>query len=417
MYFWMCSQQTLGSTLILTWIPNSTLKKNPRSIENSPAATRITPRRSPRQEYSRAEYPSSSAESPGLSEASATDTETRITRQHDREKAEGNANLAEHKSFNEVGDHEVNLGNMVNNVRYTPGLRDEVKPRIGTNVNPIHEKRTNFDLNSVGQTNTTLLESETRQNSDETQSGLTSANQYSPKTAARHIRERELRRSGSSNKSVASVEMDGDNLVVVTEEVFDDETFRDVQQMEDGSESVPLCSPKDQLRQTLDKIAAAASKSTAVVNASCANRLRESLDLRLNLNSGSDDIEEKVSDFDFEIPMSNKPVDDLRKSSSSSTSGPDSTPPSPVMCPSNDYSGRGGVWSPSDITVQADDHSFDARHHMTFPENAVNYQSSPTESFEETSNSKGTEQVCGVFSVDLGMLFIVSNELCVLCAI
>ncbi|ELU09246.1 hypothetical protein CAPTEDRAFT_175014 [Capitella teleta] len=45
--------KVLNSTLILTWIPNSTLKKNPRSIENSPGRAKISPRRSPRQEFAK----------------------------------------------------------------------------------------------------------------------------------------------------------------------------------------------------------------------------------------------------------------------------------------------------------------------------------------------------------------------------
>ena len=54
-----CYFQVLGSTLILTWIPNTALKKNPRSIENSPMHARPSPRRSPRQEYAGRSTPTS----------------------------------------------------------------------------------------------------------------------------------------------------------------------------------------------------------------------------------------------------------------------------------------------------------------------------------------------------------------------
>lgn len=46
--------EIIGSTLILTWIPNSTLKKNPKTIQNSPGGSpRISPRRTPKQEFAK----------------------------------------------------------------------------------------------------------------------------------------------------------------------------------------------------------------------------------------------------------------------------------------------------------------------------------------------------------------------------
>lgn len=53
-------------TLILTWIPNATLQKNPKSIENSPSRSRGTtpkasPRRTPRQEFAKTDAPLASS--------------------------------------------------------------------------------------------------------------------------------------------------------------------------------------------------------------------------------------------------------------------------------------------------------------------------------------------------------------------
>ena len=53
-------KQSDRPTLILTWIPNATLKKNPQSIDSSPAKSRtstprISPRRTPKQDFSKSD--------------------------------------------------------------------------------------------------------------------------------------------------------------------------------------------------------------------------------------------------------------------------------------------------------------------------------------------------------------------------
>ena len=80
-------------------------------------------------------------------------------------------------------------------------------------------------------------------------------------------------------------------------------------------------------------------------------------------------------------------------SSSGSTSGPDSTPPSPYSDspPSPLYSPRFNHDSPSS--------SDSLSHNLQFPENAL----SKPQTDKEKKTAK--EQVCGVFSVDLGRLF------------
>ncbi|KAL8618789.1 hypothetical protein ACOMHN_000217 [Nucella lapillus] len=65
-YLTLRAHQSEGSrpTLILTWIPNLTLQKNPHSIENSPnkshgTTPKASPRRTPRQEFSKTDAPPS----------------------------------------------------------------------------------------------------------------------------------------------------------------------------------------------------------------------------------------------------------------------------------------------------------------------------------------------------------------------
>lgn len=70
--------QVLGTTLILTWIPNSNLENNPRTVENSPAHSgknnRISPRRSPRQDFASEDYVSPiEPPSTSISEANVLD--------------------------------------------------------------------------------------------------------------------------------------------------------------------------------------------------------------------------------------------------------------------------------------------------------------------------------------------------------
>lgn len=52
--------QSCRPTLVLTWIPNTTLKKNPQSIESSPikshsSTPKVSPRRNPKQEFAKSD--------------------------------------------------------------------------------------------------------------------------------------------------------------------------------------------------------------------------------------------------------------------------------------------------------------------------------------------------------------------------
>jgi len=375
----------LGSTLILTWIPNSTLKKNPRSIENSPALTKVTPRRSPRQEYTHVDYLTSATQSPTNS---AVDVD--IIASYDRRQSSSSAVVSQGDVCTVTDNAGESGNNMVasensceskNNVKPSCTPTNTCKARVGVNVNPIRDKCTNL-----------LTQSNTEQTASEKGDAVLDGSHRSVAVRPAHQLAMLRSRSDSSNKSVASVEMDGDNLVIVTEETVNDEAFLDPSEdcaVESGS-VLP-----EQYRETMDKLTAAASKCVG----DDMQRLRQSLDLQLNL-SQEKDLVEKVSDFDFEITSLNAHTDEGRKSSS--TSGPDSTPPSPSDIP--DIPNLSSPEANNGTTVEdTKQHDTDfVKHFMSFPENSVDFTAEKSTSDSSETFRTTAEQVCGVFSVDLG---------------
>lgn len=377
----------LGSTLILTWIPNSTLKKNPRSIENSPAQTRVTPRRSPRQEYAHVDNSTSATQSPtnsavGIDSYDQQQSSLNIGSQGDVGPAVENVSeICDSASITE------NSCDSINNVRPSCTPTNTCRARVGVNVNPLRDKCTNI----LTQTNTeqTALEK-----------GDTASDGSCHSVAVGAARQLAMlrSRSDSSSKSVASVEMEGENLVVVTEEIVNDEAFLNTTEncaAESGSVESGSVLP-EQYRETMDKLTAAASKAVG----DDMQQLRRSLDLQLNL-SQQNDIVEKVSDFDFEITALNACAKDTGKSSTS-TSGPDSTPPSPSDIPdvpnlSSPEANNGSIGD-----VQQQDSDF-VKHYMSFPDNLVDFDAETPASDSNVALKTAAEQVCGVFSVDLGI--------------
>lgn len=371
----------LGSTLILTWIPNSTLKKNPRSIENSPAQTRVTPRRSPRQEYARVDYSSLSPLSPSNSAADDVN------------------NIDQHQLTSDAGSHDactidVNASESCdsstiiedgddskNNAKPSCTPTNTSRARVGINVNPLRDKCTNM-----------LTETSAQQSASEKGDTVSGGSCQSTAVGAARQLAMLRSRSDSSSKSVASVEMEGDNLVIVTEEIINDEAFLDGTE-NCGVESGPVL--PEQYKETMDKLTAAASKCVG----DNMQRLRQSLDLQLNL-SQKNDLVEKVSDFDFEITSLNTGghVEEARNSSSS-TSGPDSLPPSP-----SDIPAIPNLLSPEANKYGVGDSEF-VGHDMSFPENSVVFTADKAASDLNVTSDSATEQVCAVFSVDLGTFF------------
>lgn len=359
----------LGSTLILTWIPNSTLKKNPRSIENSPAQTRVTPRRSPRQEYAHVDSPSSSAQSP--TNSSTIDVDATSSCQGDTYTVSNNS---------EICDGDENSYKSKNNIKPSCTPTNTCRARVGVNVNPIGDKCTN------------LLTQNSAEPTVSEKGDITSEGIHHPACAAARQLAMLSSRSDSSNKSVASVEMDGDNLVIVTEETINDEAFMDPEENCEVEAGSPI---PEQYRETLDKLTAAASKSIG----DDMQRLRQSLDLQLNLTQDND-VVEKVSDFDFKITTLN--VDKDASRTSSSTSGPDSTPPSPSDIPDVPNLSSPEANNDTFVDTQVRDSDF-VRHCMSFPENSVDFTAEKSTLDSNTTFRTAAEQVCGVFSVDLGI--------------
>jgi len=374
----------LGSTLILTWIPNSTLKKNPRSIENSPAQTRVTPRRSPRQEYAHTASLTSDTQSPTNSTTDA-DISTSCDHRSLSSALDGlGAVCPVTDNTSESGDNTLASRNdceAQNNVKPSCTPTNTCRARVGVNVNLIRDKCTNLQL--LGNTEQTACEKgDTMSDGGHHSVAVGAARQLAMLSS----------RSDSSSKSVASVEMDGDNLVIVTEETVADDAFMDsTENCTDESAGGSLLT--EQYRETLDKLTAAASKSVG----DDMQRLRQSLDLQLNLSQGNN-LVEKVADFDFEIL--NTHVDNQRKSSSS-TSGPDSTPPSPSDIPDVPNLSSPEVYNETFGNSQQCDSDF-VKHYMSFPENSVDFTAEKPVIDSDVTFRTAVEQVCGVFSVDLG---------------
>lgn len=376
----------LGSTLILTWIPNSTLKKNPRSIENSPAQTRVTPRRSPRQEYGHVDYVTSATQSPTNSTVDF-DINGSCDRRQSSPAVGSLGDVCPVSDYaSESGDNTLASQNdceSKNNIKPNCTPTNTCRARVGVNVNPIRDKCTNL-----------LLNSNTEQTACEQGDTASDGSHHSVAVGAARRLAMLSSRSDSSSKSVASVEMDGDNLVIVTEETVTDDAFVDATENCAGESAGSVLT--EQYRETLNKLTAAASKSVG----DDMQRLRQSLDLQLNLSQGNN-LVEKVADFDFEITPLNAHTDDPRKSSSS-TSGPDSTPPSPSDIP--DIPNLSSPEADNDTFVNTQQHDTDfVKHCMSFPENSVDFTAEkPTLLDSEATFRTAVEQVCGVFSVDLG---------------
>ena len=236
----------------------------------------------------------------------------------------------------------------------------------------------------------------------------------------------------SSSRSVTSIEMDGDNLVVVTEEIDEDSIFEDEDEI-DGSNSISVSrSYKDsgvgtltsrdtdytstssseypsptsehyhkilgELQQTVEEdykpSAGSISEPSRGPTPSRADvcKLKESLSLQLDLTATAPDIT-----ITPEAPRSHDSPCSI-STCSSSTSGPDSRVPSPITPPDSPMESprSARLESPGYATSESGN---DGHMNLTFPENSL--------SFGRRGSSGGMkktakEQLCGVFSVDLG---------------
>ena len=297
---------------------------------------------------------------------------------------------------------------------------------VGTNVNQIFDKATNIKkAQSLTQRSEDSNDQE-RMNNVECDTSLPESGSQSKlekfraqNCAMQQIKDRESRkRSGSSNRSVASIEMDGDNLVVVTEEM-DDDTFLDGQKNSEAS--VVVTADNNLEKQVKDlNISSEGSKDSLptraifeagnepvellVVKNKCGkkpdvNRLKETLDLRLNLESSIEGKDRKVSDHNFNISQLAR----VRSSSSTSTSGPDTDPPSPAT--PTGYHSSPSASSYTSLTLvegnqASDGESVMMTHNLSFPDNSVTFGEGLSPGRSPMRDA--IDQVCGVFSVDLG---------------
>lgn len=394
--------QVLGSTLILTWIPNSTLRKNPRSIENSPrhpgVPLRVSPRRSPRQEFARPDF---------LSPVSKTSNHDQNEDVQDSGKEGGNTS---EKDGSVERDNEPLSGRIV---------YDERTDSIYGPVDGVAEGE------SVGV-------DKKREGKTESGSPVTER-QLSMILHKKRIQEIKKERN-SSSRSITSIEMDGDQLVVTTEmeedSIFEDEasescngkgssselqqyvsrshkdsgigtlTSHDTECTSSSSSEYP--SPtSEHYHRILGELQQQSGSGTPHQTATEYAQLTEAA-LESHTKAQMEKLKESLSlQLD---PTTNDPImahtPDISVSpgscSSGSTSGPDSRPPTPVTPP--DSPPHQAV-SP-EIRSPAISESGNEIQNMTFPHSSVSYENQQQNTTSQKKSAK--EQICGVFSVDLG---------------
>ena len=421
--------QVLGSTLILTWIPNTTLKQNPRSIENSPS--RISPCRSPKQDYAH--------------------TPTSPSNDLSAELAYKN----EHSSLKEIS--EENIDSMVSGINNivsssSSGYSTEYS-RSASDKSHIFDDISSLSLDDTKQNEqydraVKVVESDSSQEDVKLkqQSSFTSSDS-SPteinlffqakkrgdilKERYKMLRTEKRSSSGASERhsssvtsigSVTSIEMEGDNLRIVTEMDENDEAFL----VQNNSMSTDSCKSEYLHSDTLEK-GCSETYSSSQNKRTSLNKLANELVLTeenikgvLSPNRSEENIEyHTISDNDCLIKHDITPrpidlslnLDNVSNSSvpnspcSSSTSGPDtptdssssfSVPSSASLTELSSVVAPGLLYQPSVKVTDIDSHVMS--HDLRFPQNSVSSNSTSTTDSHHTAK----EQLCGVFSVDLG---------------
>jgi hypothetical protein len=224
----------------------------------------------------------------------------------------------------------------------------------------------------------------------------------------------------SSNRSVTSIEMEGDNLVIVTEEMDDDAFVDDGSKHSDpksdpSSEQISLSSESSHTSPTetgehyqhkLNELqngihlgtgdtGKTSSTSDSDTYTSLTASVPQSLPCmnggdRSNLKLSLENSTEKLTDLNTpDIQVTNIP--DSPTDSTGSTSGPDSDPSSPFTPNGSD--------SPKSFSFSTEIESPGLAYNSQFPENSVSYlgNKSPLD-----MKQSPREQICGVFTVDLG---------------
>ncbi|GAB1597558.1 TBC1 domain family member 16-like isoform X1 [Argonauta hians] len=448
-----------GPTLILTWIPNTTLKRNPRSIENSPNRSAIcspksSPRRTPKQDYARSDNlttPSPSV-SPRNSLASIGSEQSLWIEQRQRSRRDDSSFCSEISigSREEISDYDSyrekfgpsnksqtdsGLGtdwdhasgqSAPNNEKVSSNIRIR-SYKVGINVNDLTKENKNID-------SADSYSKSSKYDSSSESEGITPEEQLAAMLKKNKVY-RKSRECLGSNHSL-SIEMEGDNLVVVKEDSklnlnipesnkksdIESSPSTDFDQTSISSDSSDPSPTGEHYRLMVGELRRKCAELNDRLNESMTNGnndLIQSEDVPSetpSLNSFS--LENRCSDVAVDPPVtapqsidqlntSDNNIQDLSistpdievtrfrlSSSSTSTSGPDSHPPTPYLSPDHSL--------PSSPRQQQDSlsgsSSCSLAHNLSFPENSVTYVSKRKE------RRSPKEQICGVFSVDLAQM-------------
>ncbi|KAH9504063.1 hypothetical protein Btru_067655 [Bulinus truncatus] len=438
-YLTLRAQQSQGSrpTLFLTWIPNATLKKNPQSIESSPIKSgnctpKISPRRNPKQEFAKSDESVTLTPSPSpltqetFSEQSnkkmSTDTTSICSEASSCSRVESpsldESNVGESKlscSYKSQTDSGIGVDDSsqqhaaaVSDVNYVQN-NEKCKPcgikpfRVGIHVNDLNNttRVAKSDVKNMSTVN------DQSKDSDE----LTSEEQLVAMLNRNKLHAK-IKETSELNVKPVSIEIQGDKLVVVTE------------QQECDSNASPYSITDNNINRDENKFETSSSQSTDADTQSLSsdsNNHSPSSNIltHVQVEDGLHCLPEQLTQtslsrafLDLHIPPSTGPppntpaiTPDIHvirskshsSSSSSTTSGPDSGPNTP--CSSVDESISPGQEWPADQPESPSSCSSVGYHNLTFPENAMT-----TSSTNHREKRSAREQLCGVFSVDLGQM-------------
>ncbi|KAK3089568.1 hypothetical protein FSP39_004673 [Pinctada imbricata] len=412
-------------------------KKNPRSIESSPNrshATTPSPRRAPRQEFAKSQVqtPSPASSSPrGSCVSAGSDVgehyymDRAVTRKGKKLSIDNSSmnsddytdswsqpedvNRKLSSSNKSQTDSGIGTEEVQNNEKSVP---NKVSHKVGTNVNMLHSNKGN---NAEGK----VVNKEEEFSSPDTSDGLTPEEQLAAMLNRNKLHSK-ARERFESNKSV-SIEMNGDNLVVVTEELDHNQTAQKDTSIEDRNlnknESKFDTSSSSQSTD-VEGVSLSSDSSHPSPSGAHYNKMLTDLKDKLEYDSSTCDSSDTVTDCPVKNSSRSKVPTDLQlntnysnnsvttpdisvtrcrysSSSSSLTSGPDSQPPSPDVSPPPSptfIDNTENLESPSSCD------SAQVSHNLTFPYNSVSYSTA------KRDKKSAKDQVCGVFSVDLGQM-------------
>ncbi|XP_064620976.1 TBC1 domain family member 16-like [Lineus longissimus] len=425
------NDEVLGSTLILNWIPNNTLKKNPNiSLENSPSGSlassrtvspRRSPRQTPREEFTHEEISCSVDVTP---DDSAGEQDDEVLKHTLKYKDCISATSSENSLETEPSPDSLS-GNDEVMRKVSSSLKSQSDSGIGQDEISLHlegKLNTGGDVKDQG-----VPESE----DSVRDTSLSSDSEIAPTDAMlshlvkknKQIEAVKEKERTSSSRSVTSIEMEGDNLVIVTEEMDDDAFVDDGSKHSDPKSDPPSeqasmssesshtspCGTVEHYQHKLKELqngmthlgtgdteTKTSSTSDSDTYTSNSASLPQSLPNknggnRSNLTLNLDNSTEKLSSLTPDIQVTNIP--DSPTDSTGSTSGPDSDPPSPFTPEGSD--------SPKSFSFSTEIESPGLTYNNQFPENSVSYlgNRSPLD-----AKQSPREQICGVFTVDLGQM-------------